>query len=66
MRKDLVMTSRLPRWILLGLLPAAGGCSSGVSGWRCFHGFSSPAVGADGAVYAVARNGVIRKFKGSN
>lgn len=32
------MTSRLTRWILLGLLLAAGGCSSGISGWRYFHG----------------------------
>jgi outer membrane protein assembly factor BamB len=38
MRKDLVMTSRLTRSLLLGLLLAAGGCSSGVSGWRYFHG----------------------------
>jgi hypothetical protein len=29
-------------------------------------GFSSPAVGGDGSVYAVARNGAIWKFKGSN
>jgi outer membrane protein assembly factor BamB len=29
-------------------------------------GLSSPAVGADGSVYAVARNGAIWKFKGSN
>jgi len=32
------MTSGLTRWILLGLLLAAGGCSSGISGWRYFHG----------------------------
>jgi len=32
------MISRLTRWILLGLLLAAGGCSSGISGWRYFHG----------------------------
>jgi len=29
-------------------------------------GLSSPAVGGDGSVYAVARNGAIWKFKGSN
>jgi outer membrane protein assembly factor BamB len=29
-------------------------------------GFSSPAVGGDGSVYVVARNGAIWKFKGSN
>jgi hypothetical protein len=29
-------------------------------------GLSSPAVGADGSVYVVARNGTIWKFKGSN
>ena len=32
------MTSRLTRSLMLGLLLAAGGCSSGVSGWRYFHG----------------------------
>jgi outer membrane protein assembly factor BamB len=32
------MTSRLTRSLLLGLLLAAGGCSSGISGWRYFHG----------------------------
>ena len=32
------MTSRLTRLLLLGLLLAAGGCSSGISGWRYFHG----------------------------
>ncbi len=32
------MTSSLTRGILLGLLLAAGGCSSGLSGWRYFHG----------------------------
>jgi outer membrane protein assembly factor BamB len=38
MRKDIVMTSRLTLWILLGLLLAAGGCASGISEWRYFHG----------------------------
>ena len=32
------MTTRLTRSLLLGLLLAAGGCSSGISGWRYFHG----------------------------
>ena len=32
------MTFRWTRWILLGFLLAAGGCSSGISGWRSFHG----------------------------
>ncbi len=32
------MTSRLTRSLLLGLLLAAGGCSSGLPGWRYFHG----------------------------
>jgi outer membrane protein assembly factor BamB len=38
MRKDFVMTSRLTRWMLLGMVLAAGGCSSGISDWRYFHG----------------------------